>query len=184
MPRCRASSRGIASSRLNPASSRVGRELRWRLALGWAKRGTRPSAPHDQRTSSLHLRGRLPCRGKRRRARPAVLQHRGYIPPPRGNLGCGHPGRPRGPGPGSPRVARLREPTGPAQHHALAAAAQITRVEPGREYLADHARQLALQPRLQILPGHPDHCCYAWNRLTDMPWKIISIATRDWAYRS
>jgi hypothetical protein len=29
-----------------------------------------------------------------------------------------------------------------------------------------------------------DHCCSAWNKLIDMPWKIISIGTRDWAYRS
>jgi hypothetical protein len=29
-----------------------------------------------------------------------------------------------------------------------------------------------------------DHCCYAWNKLVDMPWKIMSIGTRDWAYRS
>ncbi len=27
-----------------------------------------------------------------------------------------------------------------------------------------------------------DHCCYAWNTLIDQPWKIISIALRDWAY--
>jgi hypothetical protein len=26
-----------------------------------------------------------------------------------------------------------------------------------------------------------DHCCYAWNTLTDQPWKIMSIARRDWA---
>jgi transposase len=26
-----------------------------------------------------------------------------------------------------------------------------------------------------------DHCCYAWNTLIDQPWKIISIARRDWA---
>ena len=29
-----------------------------------------------------------------------------------------------------------------------------------------------------------DHCCVAWNKLIDMPWKIMSIGTRDWAYRS
>ncbi|MGY4319427.1 transposase [Bradyrhizobium sp. JR3.5] len=27
-----------------------------------------------------------------------------------------------------------------------------------------------------------DHCCYAWNTLIDQPWKIMSIARRDWAY--
>src|SRR4030095_12500144 len=26
-----------------------------------------------------------------------------------------------------------------------------------------------------------DHCCYAWNTLLDQPWKIMSIARRDWA---
>ncbi|MET0471043.1 MAG: IS630 family transposase [Xanthobacteraceae bacterium] len=26
-----------------------------------------------------------------------------------------------------------------------------------------------------------DHCCYAWNMLIDQPWKIMSIARRDWA---
>ncbi len=26
-----------------------------------------------------------------------------------------------------------------------------------------------------------DHCCYSWNTLIDQPWKIMSIALRDWA---
>ena len=26
-----------------------------------------------------------------------------------------------------------------------------------------------------------DHCCFAWNTLLDQPWKIMSIARRDWA---
>jgi hypothetical protein len=26
-----------------------------------------------------------------------------------------------------------------------------------------------------------DHCCYAWNTLIDQPWKIMSIARRDWS---
>jgi len=28
-----------------------------------------------------------------------------------------------------------------------------------------------------------DHCCAAWNKLTDQPWLIMSIGLRDWAYR-
>ena len=28
-----------------------------------------------------------------------------------------------------------------------------------------------------------DHCCYAWNRLIDQPWTIMSIGMRDWAHR-
>jgi hypothetical protein len=29
-----------------------------------------------------------------------------------------------------------------------------------------------------------DHCCYAWNTLVDQPWKIMSIARRDWAAKA
>ena len=29
-----------------------------------------------------------------------------------------------------------------------------------------------------------DHCCFAWNRLTDQPWRIMSIGLRQWAHRS
>ena len=28
-----------------------------------------------------------------------------------------------------------------------------------------------------------DHCCAAWNKLTDQPWTIMSIGLRDWAHR-
>ena len=28
-----------------------------------------------------------------------------------------------------------------------------------------------------------DHCCEAWNKLIDQPWRIISIGMRDWAHR-
>jgi len=27
-----------------------------------------------------------------------------------------------------------------------------------------------------------DHCCEAWNKLIDQPWRIMSIGMRDWAY--
>jgi transposase len=26
------------------------------------------------------------------------------------------------------------------------------------------------------------HCCEAWNKLIDQPWRIMSIGMRDWAY--
>jgi hypothetical protein len=31
------------------------------------------------------------------------------------------------------------------------------------------------KPRLQILCGYLDPCCFAWTTLIDMPWKITSI---------
>ncbi len=27
-----------------------------------------------------------------------------------------------------------------------------------------------------------DHCCTAWNRLIERPWKIMTIGLRDWAH--
>ena len=29
-----------------------------------------------------------------------------------------------------------------------------------------------------------DHCCHAWNKLADQPWRIMSLGLRPWAYRS
>ena len=43
-----------------------------------------------------------------------------------------------------------------------------------------HASELAVESHLQILDDIVDHCCYAWNTLIDQPWKIMSIASRDW----
>ena len=28
-----------------------------------------------------------------------------------------------------------------------------------------------------------DHCCDAWTRLEDQPWRIMSIGMCDWAHR-
>jgi transposase len=27
-----------------------------------------------------------------------------------------------------------------------------------------------------------DHCCAAWNKLVDQPWRIMSIGLRKWAH--
>jgi transposase len=29
-----------------------------------------------------------------------------------------------------------------------------------------------------------DHCCDAWNRLVEQPWRIMSLGLRDWAHGS
>ena len=39
----------------------------------------------------------------------------------------------------------------------------------------------------RVFTSHDDiveHCCDAWNRLIDQPWKIMSIGMRDWAHGS
>ena len=30
--------------------------------------------------------------------------------------------------------------------------------------------------------GILDHCCDAWNKLVEPPWRIMSIGLRDWAH--
>ncbi len=27
------------------------------------------------------------------------------------------------------------------------------------------------------------HCCEAWNKLVEQPWRIMSLGLRDWAHR-
>lgn len=29
-----------------------------------------------------------------------------------------------------------------------------------------------------------DHCCEAWNKLIDQPWRIMTIGRRNWAHGS
>jgi hypothetical protein len=29
-----------------------------------------------------------------------------------------------------------------------------------------------------------DHCCQAWNKLVDQPWRIMFIGLRRWAHES
>ena len=36
----------------------------------------------------------------------------------------------------------------------------------------------------RVFEGYDDivaHCCDAWNKLVDQPWRIMSIGLRDWA---
>ena len=38
----------------------------------------------------------------------------------------------------------------------------------------------------RVFTGHDDivgHCCFYWNRLIEMPWRIMSIGLRDWAHQ-
>ena len=80
------------------------------------------------------------------------------------------------------RLALDAQAGDPRQHHRPGAAATIARVEPGGECLAIHARQLVVEPDLQILRRIVALCCQAWNNLIDQPWKIMSLGMRKWAH--
>ena len=72
---------------------------------------------------------------------------------------------------------------GARQHLATATPAALAGAERAGEHLAVHAAELAVQLSNRIFTGFDnivDLCCDAWNRLTDQPWKIVSIAYRQW----
>src|SRR3954470_5472791 len=132
---------------------------------GWAEEQDHPAlgqtwhppfSPQGSEDSlGLHLRGHLPGPGQRSGAGPAPLHHAGHDLAPEGDCAGGHTRgacpRPRGPG----GLASVQETCGPRHHHPHAASGQGARVEPGREHLAVHARELDLEPDLHLLRRHP-----------------------------
>jgi hypothetical protein len=51
----------------------------------------------------------------------------------------------------------------------------------GQENIWQFMRQNWLSNRIfKSFDDIVDHCCYAWNTLIDQPWRIMSIARRDW----
>lgn len=103
---------------------------------------------------NLHLRRHLSSARQGRSSGSACLQYRGDDPASgrdrhdrRDRSPCGAPGR-------SSRLAHVRSPRYPLEHHHSRSAAEIARAQFDGEYLAIHARQLALKPHLRILRRH------------------------------
>jgi hypothetical protein len=128
--------------------ARIGQKNK--ITRRWARRGSRPSAPTDQRTASTYIFGAIcPKEGK------AV----GWILPwcntAMMNLHLAAISADVAPGATCGAVARpswlasLAQARGTKQYHHRAAAAEVSRIEPSGERLAVHARQLALQPRVR-----------------------------------
>ena len=149
----------------------------------WARRGTRPSAPKDQRTASAYIYGAVcPARGK---GAGLVL--------PR----CDTEGM-------TLHLAEISAAVAPGAHavllldqagwhgsHALVIPANITLLPlPAKcpelnpvENVWQFMRDNWLSNR--IFSSHDDildHCCEAWNRLVDQPARIRSIGMRKWAH--
>ena len=133
--------------------ARVGQKNK--ITRRWARRGTRPSAPHDQRTQSAYIFGAIcPAKGKAAglvmphcdtQAMTAHLNEISAMVAPSAHCCC-HPR--------SGWMASLRGARDPCKHHAPAAAIARARAEPGRKHLAVSSRQLALKPCLQRLRRH------------------------------
>jgi hypothetical protein len=119
--------------------ARIGQKNK--ITRRWAKRGTRPSAPRDQRTASTYIFGAILPKGWQGRGpHPAGLQHRGDEPAPRGDSRDRRTRCPRRPLGRSGWLAPIDAPRRAVQHHYHRPAAEMPRAQSGRERLAVHAR--------------------------------------------
>ena len=160
---------------------RVGQKNK--LTYRWARKGSRPRAAHDQRTQSTYLFGAVcPEHGTGAALvlpfcnTEAMQLHLDEIA---ATVTAGAHAYPR-----SGRLARRQGPEDSRQPVAPALPPRAPELNP-QENIWQCMRQNWLSN--QIFKSFDDivgHCCYAWNTLIDQPWKIMSVARRDWAVAS
>ena len=146
--------------------ARIGQKNK--ITRRWAKRGTRPSAPKDQRTRSVYIFGAIcPARGV---GAALVL--------PRCNTAA--------------MTLHLKEISVAVTPgaHAIVIVDQAGWHFSKTLEIPDNVTLLPLPPKSpelnRIFKSYNeiiDHCCFAWNQLVDQPWKIMSIGLREWAYQ-
>ena len=160
--------------------ARVGQKNK--LTYRWAKKGSRPRADHDQRTQSAYIFGAVcPERGT---GAALVLP---FCNTQAMQLHLNEIALEIAPG---AHAILILDQAGWHGAKALAVPANITLLPlPPRspelnpvENIWQFMRQNWLSNRVfKSFNDILDHCCYAWNTLISQPWKIMSIAMRDWA---
>ncbi len=155
-----------------------------KLTRRWARRGTRPSAPQDQRTASTYIFGAIcPRQGKGaalvlpRCNTVAMSLHLAEIA--------------AAVAPGAHAVLLMDQAGWHLSHHLVVPpnitvmplppkCPELNPVENVWQFMRDNwLSNRVFQSYDAIL----DHCCEAWNKLTDQPWRIMSIGMRDWTYQ-
>jgi DDE superfamily endonuclease len=154
-----------------------------KIVRRWARRGTRPAAPSDQRTASTYIFGAIcPWEGK---AAGLVLPHCHTEA-----MGLHLAEVAAAVAPGAHAVL-LVDRAGWHMSDRLVVPPNITLVPlpprcPERNVMENvwqFMRDNWLSNRVfQSYGAIVDHCCDAWNRLVDQPWRIMSIGPRDWAH--
>jgi transposase len=161
--------------------ARVGQKNK--ITRRWARRGTRPAAPHDQRTASAYIFGAI-C-PKAGTGAALVL--------PRCNTAAMNL-----------HLAEIAATVAPGAHamvlvdqagwhlsSTLVVPANITLVPlppkcpelNATENIWQFLRQNWLSNLVfRSYDSIVDHCCHSWNKLIDQPWTIMSIGLRQWAH--
>src|ERR1700684_673626 len=124
----------------------------------------------------LHFRRDLSEGGQRRRARHAALRHRGDEPAPGRDRHANRARRTRRDPRRSGRMASLRRVEPPLSNITLIASpAKCPKLNP-QENIWQFMRENWLSNRIvKSFDDIVDHCCDAWNKLIDQPWRIMSI---------
>jgi transposase len=159
--------------------ARIGQKNK--ITRRWAKRGSRPSAPHDQRTRSAYIFGAIcPQHGKAAALvmpwcdTHAMNQH--LIEIARNVTENGH-------------AILIMDQAGWHMSNNLAVPENITILPlPPKspelnpvENIWQFMRDNWLSNRIfKSYEDIVDHCCYAWRTLQARPWKIMSIGRRQW----
>jgi hypothetical protein len=161
--------------------ARVGQKNK--ITRRWAKRGTRPAAPKDQRTASAYIFGAI-C--------PAEGKGAGLVLPR-----CTTEGM-------ELHLKEIAQAVAPGAHAAVLLDRAGWHVST-KLVVPDNITLVPLPPRSpELNPVENvwqflrenwisnrvfgcyedilDHCCAAWTRLADQPWRIISLGLRDWAH--
>ncbi|HHW78782.1 MAG TPA: IS630 family transposase [Xanthomonadaceae bacterium] len=160
--------------------ARVGQKNK--ITRRWAKRGSRPSAPHDQRTRSAYIFGAIcPKHGKAAALvmpwcdTHAMNQH--LIEISRNVDDKAH-------------AILIMDQAGWHMSNKLSVPENITILPPPPkspelnpvENVWQFMRDNWLSNRVfKSYDDIVDHCCYAWRTLQARPWNIMSIGRRQWA---
>ena len=161
--------------------ARIGQKNK--LTRRWARRGSRPRAAHDQRTKWAYIFGAI-C--------PAKGKAAGLIMPYCNSDAMDH------------HLAEISEAVDD-NAHAVVLLDQAGWHTTKKLNIPENITLMPLPPRApelnpveniwqfmrdnwlsnRVFKSYDDivdHCCFAWNRLIDQPWTIMSIGTRKWAH--
>jgi hypothetical protein len=162
--------------------ARIGQKNK--ITRRWARRGTRPSAPRDQRTASTYIFGAIcPKQGKGAALVLPACNTEAM------NLHLAEIATEIAPG---RHAIVLLDQAGWHLSSRLVVPANMTLVPlppkcpelNPQENVWQFIRDNWLSNRIfKSYPDIVDHCCDAWNNLIDQPSRITSIGMRDWAHR-
>ena len=145
-------------------------------------RGSRPNAPHDQRTTSTYIFGAIcPREGK---GAALVLPHCDTEA-----MGLHLAEIATEIAPGRHATLLVDQVGWHLSHHLVvpknitimplpAKCPKLNPVENIRQFMCDNWLSNRVFTSYENLL---DHCCHAWNKLIDQPWTIMSIGLRNWA---